>query len=33
LITLTFDDALLNTYEVAFPIMEKYGFNARVKNS
>jgi len=26
LITLTFDDALLNTYEVAFPIMERCGF-------
>lgn len=25
MITLTFDDNLLDTYEVAFPIMEKYG--------
>lgn len=25
LITLTFDDGLLNTYEVAFPLMEKHG--------
>lgn len=26
MVIITFDDALLNTYEVAFPIMEKYGF-------
>jgi len=26
MITITFDDALLNTYMMAFPIMEKYGF-------
>jgi len=30
MITITFDDGLLNTYEVAFPIMEKYGFRGVV---
>jgi len=30
MITITFDDGLLNTYEVAFPLMEKYGLKGVV---